>query len=79
MMKETTSSESQLTPRDSTLKDISLVCGDCGESFIFKPGEQIFYHDKGFPNPKRCQVCREWRRSTLPNGGVRLGANGEVA
>ena len=44
-------------------EDKVLVCGECGEEFIFSAGEQEFYSEKGFANePKRCKGCRSARK-----------------
>ena len=40
-------------------EDRTLVCRDCGESFIFSGGEQRFFAEKGLVNtPQRCPNCR---------------------
>ena len=40
--------------------DRSLICRDCGASFVFTSGEQQFYDRKGFTNvPSRCPDCRK--------------------
>ena len=44
------------------LKDISLRCLDCGRDFLFTTGEQVFYHDKKFQQPKHCPSCRRKRQ-----------------
>lgn len=50
--------------------DRLLVCADCGGSFVFTAGEQIFFHAKQFKNdPKRCKPCK----------GKRFGAPAPVA
>ncbi|MCX7614214.1 MAG: zinc-ribbon domain containing protein [Clostridiales bacterium] len=47
-------------------QDKTLVCKDCGQSFVFTAGEQDFYAEKGFTNePTRCKDCRTARK----NGG----------
>jgi hypothetical protein len=39
--------------------DRSLICRDCGTSFVFSVGEQDFYDRKGFTSePSRCRNCR---------------------
>ena len=59
-------------PNDNLiLKDLTLNCIDCGDTFVFEAGERLFYQNKGFPEPKRCPKCREWRKRTTPNGGAR--------
>jgi CxxC-x17-CxxC domain-containing protein len=52
----------------------SLVCSDCGKSFIFSAEEQEFFATKGYTNePKRCQNCRQTRRNTTGGGASRGG------
>ena len=38
--------------------DIMLECWDCGNSFVFTGGEQKYYQQRGFSQPKRCEDCR---------------------
>lgn len=45
------------------LVDRELVCQDCGEPFVFEVGEQLFFRDKGFEAPKRCNPCRREARA----------------
>ena len=50
------------------LKDITLVCKDCGTEFVFTVGEQKFYAEKGFTNqPVRCPECRKARKQQNRN------------
>lgn len=45
------------------LKDKTITCKDCGETFIFTVGEQEFYAEKGFQNePQRCKACRDKKK-----------------
>lgn len=57
--------------------DKSLVCRDCGNSFVFTAGEQAFYASRGLTNePSRCRSCRGARRSgasPLSDGYVHYG------
>jgi CxxC-x17-CxxC domain-containing protein len=47
-------------------QDKVLSCIDCGSSFIFTAGEQLFFHDKQFKNePKRCKMCKSKRVAVL--------------
>jgi len=39
-------------------EDIRLKCWECGEYFVFTGGEQKYYEQQGFSNPKRCEDCR---------------------
>jgi len=56
-------------------QDIVLHCCDCGQSFVFTAGEQVYFQSKGLSEPKRCKPCRELRKRTLiPDPeGVRHG------
>ncbi len=50
--------------------DKTLVCRDCGSSFIFTAGEQEFYASRGFTNePSRCPSCRATRKQSRDSGG----------
>ena len=50
------------------MKDMTLVCKDCGKEFVWTEGEQEFYQQKGFTNkPVRCPECRKARKSTRNN------------
>jgi hypothetical protein len=42
--------------------DQYISCRDCVSQFVFDPGEQEFFHLKGFPPPIRCKSCRALRR-----------------
>jgi CxxC-x17-CxxC domain-containing protein len=53
-------------------QDKSLQCADCGATFTFTAAEQEFYSSKGFANdPKRCQSCRQSRKSQRNTGRPR--------
>ncbi|MFN0118575.1 MAG: zinc-ribbon domain containing protein [Elusimicrobiota bacterium] len=39
--------------------DRKLICLDCNKDFIFDAGEQKFFKEKGFTDPKRCPKCRK--------------------
>ena len=44
--------------------DRSLVCRECGVSFVFTQGEQEFFQSRGLTNPpSRCPKCRAARRA----------------
>ncbi|HSW56992.1 MAG TPA: CxxC-x17-CxxC domain-containing protein [Dehalococcoidales bacterium] len=63
------------------LSEKSLVCSDCGKSFAFTVEEQEFFASKGYTNePKRCQICRQNRRSERfgnnSGGGMSRGGGG---
>jgi CxxC-x17-CxxC domain-containing protein len=45
-------------------QDKTLVCKDCGKTFVFTASEQDFYAEKGFNNETtRCKDCRSARKS----------------
>jgi CxxC-x17-CxxC domain-containing protein len=44
--------------------DKEIQCVDCGNTFSFTAAEQEFFAQKGYTNePKRCQPCRQSRKS----------------
>ncbi|MGH9256755.1 MAG: zinc-ribbon domain containing protein [Vicinamibacterales bacterium] len=43
-------------------EDQILTCVECRVEFVFSPGEQAFYAERGFTPPKRCSACREAKR-----------------
>ena len=44
------------------LRDEAICCIDCGASFSFSRGEQIFYMEHRIPSaPQRCKSCRDKR------------------
>ncbi len=46
------------------MQDITLVCKDCGNEFVWTAGEQEFYQQKGLVNqPVRCPECRKKRKA----------------
>ena len=50
----------------SDYTDKPLLCIDCGVTFTWNAGEQAFFASKGFQTePKRCPVCRKYRRLSL--------------
>ena len=48
-------------------QDRVLTCRDCGQDFVFSAGEQAFYQEKGYNDPKRCKACRMRRKNNLAN------------
>jgi CxxC-x17-CxxC domain-containing protein len=47
-------------------QDKVLTCVDCGATFVFTAGEQLFFYDKQFKNePKRCKGCKSKRVAVL--------------
>lgn len=51
------------------MSDRTLVCRDCGQSFIFTAGEQGFYAERGYTDPQRCPSCRAARKAERGGGG----------
>ena len=52
-------------------EDKNLTCQDCGQPFTFSADDQSFHAMKGFTNePKRCESCRQGRRSDRTGGGT---------
>lgn len=56
--------------------DRLLPCDDCRQDFVFDAGEQRFFKEKGFTDPKRCPKCRRKVRSRMRRRG-RRGRGGE--
>jgi CxxC-x17-CxxC domain-containing protein len=40
-------------------RDRMLNCVDCGGSFVFPAGEQMFFQEKGLQDPTHCWKCRK--------------------
>jgi len=51
------------------LQDRTLVCEDCGSTFVFTAREQEFYNERGFSDPKRCASCRAARKARRADSG----------
>ncbi|MBR3588548.1 MAG: zinc-ribbon domain containing protein [Clostridia bacterium] len=45
-------------------EDKILVCKGCENEFTFTAGEQEFYAEKGFQEPKYCKECRQARKAS---------------
>ena len=50
------------------MDDISIQCVECGRSFIWSTGEQVFYREHGLQPPKHCKVCLAHRRAQQDEG-----------
>ena len=47
-------------------QDITIICKDCGEEFLFTVGEQNFFEEKGLTNqPVRCKECRDKKKAAI--------------
>jgi DNA replicative helicase MCM subunit Mcm2 (Cdc46/Mcm family) len=49
--------------KELNMEDKTLTCQDCGEEFIFTAGEQEFFEEKGFDEPRRCKECRDKKKA----------------
>ncbi len=47
--------------------DKVVVCRTCGKEFVFTAGEQEFYAEKNFTEPKDCKECRQARKQQRNN------------
>lgn len=47
------------------MKDLIIVCCDCGEDFTFDIGEQDYYKKNNLVYPKRCKACRKIKRDQV--------------
>ena len=45
------------------MPDKQLTCVDCSQDFSFSEGEQRFYAEREYTEPKRCKPCRERRKA----------------
>lgn len=43
-------------------EDKELNCIDCGTRFTFTAGEQKYYEERRFTEPKRCPECRRAKK-----------------
>ncbi|MGQ9650936.1 MAG: zinc-ribbon domain containing protein [Phycisphaerae bacterium] len=58
-----------------SFEDKTIVCSDCGQTFIHSAQDQARYAQRGFTNePKRCRECRDKRKAQ--GGGGRSGGAG---
>lgn len=54
------------TDASAEIPDVSIICIDCGQDFIWTGGEQLFFRDKGLQNPpKRCKGCKQAKNERL--------------
>lgn len=49
--------------------DRVCTCADCGEQYVLTVGEQKWYAEKGYPEPKRCKDCRAKRKAEKESRG----------
>ena len=55
--------------RVSDFRDRTVRCEDCRSTFVFTAGEQAFYEERGFSEPKRCPSCRAARKAGRAGSG----------
>jgi hypothetical protein len=60
--------------KESQMSDQKLFCKECGRGFLFTVGEQRFYSERGFEEPRRCQECRAKRKTDADQPSPREGA-----
>ena len=46
-------------------QDRELLCQDCQSPFTWTAGEQRFYREQGFTQPKRCPGCRAYLKRKI--------------
>lgn len=59
-----------------TIKDMTIVCKDCGRNFVFRSDEQNFYAEKGYTEPTRCKDCRTVRKNNVTQSSGRFTREG---
>lgn len=58
------------------LKDIEILCKECGKTFIHSVRDQKFYKELGYENmPKTCIVCRKARKEARMNSDFNHKSN----
>ena len=50
------------------MKDKTIVCIQCGDTFVFTVGEQERFLSHGFNMPKRCPECRKKKAKGIGTG-----------
>ncbi len=55
--------------------DKNITCTDCGQEFLFTSGEQQFYADRQFSEPRRCPSCRSSRKAARGDSGGSFGGS----
>ncbi|MFZ2202057.1 MAG: zinc-ribbon domain containing protein [Microgenomates group bacterium] len=58
------------------MPDLTLICANCHNEFVFSAGEQSFYASKGLETPKYCPICRaiKAQERKIPAKPVKPGA-----
>ena len=45
------------------MQDKKVKCLECGKEFTITVGEQKYFHEMKFDEPKRCKACRTQRKA----------------
>lgn len=40
------------------MSDLTLICRDCHNEFVWSEDEQMFYREKNLAKPVYCRICR---------------------
>jgi general stress protein 26 len=51
------------------MADLTLVCQDCHNEFIWTQDDQRFYQTKGLEKPQFCLICRAKHRAEMKDPG----------
>lgn len=43
-------------------QDKMITCVDCNQDFMFEAGEQSFYAQRNYVEPRRCKPCRNKKK-----------------
>jgi hypothetical protein len=59
------------------MPEITLVCDECQESFLFSEADQAYCVENAFPPPSRCDECTRRRKDAKAEakGGQRRGGH----
>lgn len=49
------------------MEDKTLVCEECKHDFVWTAGEQEFFAERNFSQPKYCKECRAARKAQRNN------------
>ncbi|MCF8145476.1 MAG: zinc-ribbon domain-containing protein [Deltaproteobacteria bacterium] len=50
------------------MNDMTLVCIQCGNSFVFSAAEQARFLALDFASPRRCPECRKKKAKRIEDG-----------
>lgn len=46
----------------NTYQDRYLVCKECSGIFVWTAGEQAYFKKRNLHRPRRCKICREFKK-----------------